>query len=90
MLPLLPVAATTNAWPSAAEAEPDNLRMLTALTNKPTQRAEWALCADCNDPITGCSSQSVIVTSRRSIAKRITGLRRQADEQLNGGRDSAG
>jgi hypothetical protein len=48
---------------------------------------ESAVCADCNDPITGCSSRSVIVTCRRPIAKRITGLRRHADEQLNGGQD---
>ena len=37
-------------------------------------RAYSAICADCNDRITDCSSQSVIVSCRRPIAKRITGL----------------
>ena len=33
-----------------------------------------AICADCNEPITNCSSQSVIVSCRRPIARRITEL----------------
>jgi hypothetical protein len=37
-------AATTNAWPfSAAQAEPDNLRTLTAVMDTPAQRTESAL-----------------------------------------------
>lgn len=46
--------------------------------------------ADCNDRITGCSSQSVMVTCRRPVATRITGLSRRAGGQLNSGRGSAG
>ena len=37
-------------------------------------RAYSAICADCNDRITDCSSQSVIVSCRRPIARRITEL----------------
>ena len=37
------------------------------------RRAE-SICADCNEPITNCSSQSVIVSCRRPIARRITEL----------------
>ena len=61
----------------------------TANTYRMSRNSYSALCADCSDRITDCSSQSVIGTCRRPIAKRITGLSGHADDQLNSGWEAA-